>query len=72
MELCPHCGSVAAISVEAIADVLTDNQKRLVVTLCCGKPVTLLPIKTIKIIKSVAACSFDDYGNPFKKVTQDE
>lgn len=72
MELCPHCGKSLIIPHAATVRVLHPNNMGpvLVATGCCGKPVSLYQVKSIKVVKSLANCSFDDYGTPFNKAEE--
>lgn len=63
---CPHCDKELKLPPYAKWNADQYGQSVLVVTLCCGKAVTVRPVRSFNIEAYVGPRTEDDWANTFK------
>lgn len=63
---CPHCGSELELNNAAVWNVEAYGDVVLAVTLCCGKGVNLVPMRTFTVEQYEGNRVEDDWGNPIQ------
>jgi hypothetical protein len=68
--ICPHCGLDALIQDiipnYATHNVSNYNQAAVVATICCSKPVKVVPVRSVRVHAWSTSNLADDWGVKFK------
>ena len=68
MATCPWCDTdFLVVKGNAFQNADTYNNPNLVVTECCDRPVSILPVRSYRVKKYEGNATEDDWGNPIKK-----
>lgn len=63
---CPHCKKELKVNPVVFMNADIYSRTNLIVTQCCGKPVTLTPVRTYSVSQYKGERTEDDWGNDIK------
>lgn len=63
--LCPHCQNYIKYPEYAWHSVKQNDEPCTVATICCGKPVTIIPMFTVEIEAAETFGETDDWGTRY-------
>lgn len=63
--ICPNCSKEFLIPFNVAKNIDSYGESCTIAAPCCGKPVLLQPVRTVRAVKSTTTETEDDWGTPY-------